>query len=118
MIPIEMAFFFYSSPTDKVVAFYPSPAGAAESLLDLQSWGEIIADNPILKEMQPDVEALLVNRTGYTSRHTEPEYFMVPIDECYKLVGLIRGNWRGLSGGTEVWLEIDKFFTELKNRSH
>jgi hypothetical protein len=41
----------------------------------------------------------------------------VPIDECYKLVGLIRGRWRGLSGGSEVWREIAAFFAALKNKA-
>jgi hypothetical protein len=41
----------------------------------------------------------------------------VPIDECYKLVGLIRAHWRGLSGGTEVWREIQSFFSALKKRA-
>jgi hypothetical protein len=61
--------------------------------------------------MEPDVEALLVNRVGSTH-----EYFLVPIDECYRLVGLIRANWRGLSGGTEVWKEMKDFFDGLKRK--
>ena len=43
--------------------------------------------------------------------------YRVPIDECYKLVGLIRTHWRGLSGGTEVWEEIGRFFDELRERA-
>ena len=35
MIPINMAFFFKSSPEGRVVAQYPSPAGATESQLSL-----------------------------------------------------------------------------------
>jgi hypothetical protein len=62
--------------------------------------------------METDVEALLVNRVG-----DGREYYIVPIDECYKLVGLIRTHWRGLSGGTEVWREISKFYANLKERS-
>ena len=58
---------------------------------------------PLLAEMEPDVEALLVNRVGHARGFAAPEYYVLPIDECYKLVGLIRANWRGLSGGTEVW---------------
>jgi hypothetical protein len=112
MIPIGMAFFFHSTPAGKTVTLYPSPAGATESLLDLESWDDIVADNPVLKEMEPDTEALLVNRVKGAS-----EYYIVPIDECYKLVGLIRAYWHGLSGGTEVWEEIGKFFGELKERS-
>jgi len=42
---------------------------------------------------------------------------MLPIDECYKLVGLIRMHWKGLSGGTDVWRELGEFFNSLKARS-
>jgi hypothetical protein len=112
MIPIQLAFFFDSTPAGRVLALYPSPAGPVESLLALDSWEEIVRDNPVLKELEPDVEALLIKRVGGLS-----EYYLVPIDECYKLVGLIRAHWRGLSGGTEVWREIGQFFARLKERS-
>jgi Family of unknown function (DUF5947) len=118
MIPIHLAFFFNSTPDGRVVALYPSPAGPTESLLGLESWEEIVKENPILKEMEPDVEALLVNRLGRDRGQAEPEYYLVPIDECYKLVGLIRARWRGLSGGKEVWDEIRQFFDDLKRRSN
>lgn len=117
MIPINMAFFFKSSLENRVVALYPSPAGATESLLALESWNEIVARNPILNEMEPDVEGLLVNRLGYSRGYSAAEYYMLPIDECYKLVGLIRMHWKGLSGGTEVWRELGEFFSSLKSRS-
>src|SRR5271156_6631302 len=65
LIPINMAFFFRSSVEGKVVALYPSPAGAVESLLSLDAWNEIEQENPILSQLQPDVEALLINRVGY-----------------------------------------------------
>ena len=113
MIPIEMAFFCYSTPHGKVMAYYPSPAGPMESLLLLDTWNDVVQENDILKEMRSDVEALLVNRVG-AARGVSPEYYVVPIDECYKLVGLIRMHWRGLSGGTEVWREVGNFFAELK----
>ncbi|HEY0407919.1 MAG TPA: DUF5947 family protein [Pyrinomonadaceae bacterium] len=112
MIPIQLAFFFNSSPAGRVVALYPSPAGPTESLLALDSWNEIVERNPILREMETDVEALLVKRVG-----GESEYYLVPVDECYKLVGLIRAHWRGLSGGTEVWREVGQFYASLKERS-
>lgn len=116
MIPIEMAFLFHSTPHGKVMAYYPSPAGATESLLSLETWNDVVQGNPVLHELQADVEALLVNRVG-TGRGVAPEYYSVPIDECYKLVGLIRMHWRGLSGGTEVWREVKNFFTELKYKA-
>jgi hypothetical protein len=117
MIPISMAFFFRSTPDARVVAFYPSPAGATESLLPLETWNDISIENPVLQEMEADVEALLVNRVGHARGFSAPEYYVLPIDQCYKLVGLIRANWRGLSGGAEVWQEISRFFAELKNRA-
>lgn len=116
MIPIEMAFLFYSTPHGKVMAYYPSPAGPTESLLSLDTWNDVVQENEILNELRSDVEALLVNRVG-AARGVKPEYYAVPIDECYKLVGLIRMHWRGLSGGTEVWREVGNFFKELKVKS-
>ena len=65
MMPINMAFFFKSTPQGRVVAMYPSPAGATESLLSFDTWDEIALENPVLQEMEADVEALLVNRIGH-----------------------------------------------------
>ena len=117
MVPIEMAFFFKSTPHGKVIALYPSPAGPTESLLSLETWVDIEQANPVLKTMEADVTALLVNRVGHNRGSVAAEYYLVPIDDCYKLVGLIRTHWRGLSGGTEVWREIGAFFTALKRRA-
>jgi hypothetical protein len=111
-LPIRMVFFFYSTPEQRTVALYPSPAGATESLLGLDSWKEIVESNPVLEKMKPDVEALLVNRI-----QSEHEYYLAPMDECFKLVGLIRANWRGFSGGAEAWQKIYSFFRELKSKS-
>jgi len=111
-VPVDMAFFFYSTPAERVVAFYPSPMGPTESLLKLSAWEELERCNPMLGGMERDVEALLVNRVLEAREH-----YLVPIDECYSLVGLIRMRWRGLSGGREVWEEIGRFFEELRERS-
>lgn len=111
-LPINLAFFVSSTPAGRVLALYPSPAGATESLLTLEAWQALVAEHPVLRELEPDVEALLVNRVGEAR-----EYYRVPIDECFKLVGLIRASWRGLSGGSEVWEEIVRFFDGLKERS-
>src|SRR5262249_60638815 len=94
------------------VAVYPSPAGGTESLLTLETWNQLEEENPVLRELEPDVEALLVNRVGRARDH-----YRVPIDACYRLVGLIRANWRGLSGGAEVWDEIRQFFDGLNQKS-
>jgi hypothetical protein len=112
-VPINLAFLFYSSSMDKMVAMYPSPAGATESLLSLDTWEMITAENPVLSRMAPDVEALLVNRVG-----AERTYYLAPIDTCYELVGLIRVHWRGLSGGDRVWQEIKDYFADLQKKSY
>ena len=62
-------------------------------------------------------KGLLVNRLGYSRGYSAAEYYLLPIDECYKLVGLIRMHWKGLSGGTEVWKELGEFFTNVKARA-
>jgi hypothetical protein len=111
-LPINLAFFFHSTRAGRVVAVYPSPAGGTESLLTLEAWQQLEEANPVLCELEPDVEALLVNRLGSAREH-----YRVPIDACYRLVGLIRSGWRGLSGGSEVWEEIGRFFSSLKQNS-
>jgi hypothetical protein len=107
-LPINLAFFFYSTPEKKMKALYPSPAGATESLLPLAAWNSLAERNPRLGTMQPDVEALLVNRVGI-----KREYYVVPIDVCFELVGIIRMHWRGLSGGDSVWQQVETFFGRL-----
>jgi len=111
-LPVNLAFFLHNSAAGRVAAVYPSPAGATEALPDMDAWQGLAAGNPVLAELEPDVEALLVNRVAQAR-----EYYRVGIDECYKLVGLLRMHWSGFSGGTVVWEEVARFFTDLKRRS-
>jgi hypothetical protein len=111
-IPINMAFFCRAGEAMEPSAFYPSPAGATQAHIDLHSWQQIVEQNPSLQRMEADVEALLVNRV------TRPyEYYIVPIDECYRLIGLIRTKWRGFSGGKDVWQAIAEFFVSLRKHA-
>ena len=111
-IPVNMAFFFMNSEMERMAGFYPSPAGATESLLPLGAWENVIAANPGFSSATPDVEALLLRRA-----EERTACYLVPIDACYELVGLVKMHWRGFSGGEVVWNEIDRFFTTLEERS-
>jgi hypothetical protein len=108
-LPINLAFFFFSTPAGRMIALYPSPAGATESLLPLETWSMLVGANPVLGAMEPDLEALLVNRVGEAR-----DYLIAPIDVCFELAGLIRLHWRGLHGGDEVWRKIGEFLSRLK----
>jgi Family of unknown function (DUF5947) len=76
-----------------------------------------VAGNPPLAAMDTDVEALLVNRLGASRGFAQHRYFLVPIDQCFKLVGLVRSNWRGLSGGQELWRMLSVYFADLNARA-
>jgi hypothetical protein len=110
-LPVGLAFFLHSSAAGRPLAVYPSPAGPTEAALPAEDWEALAEDNPVLRALEPDVEALLVNRVGAAREH-----YRVGVDECYKLVGLLRAHWRGLSGGDAVWEEIGRFFKDLANR--
>jgi hypothetical protein len=92
-IPVTMAFFFYNSALGRVVAGYPSPGGATECELDLAAWDRLTAAYPLLAALAPDVEAIFVSAR---------EVFLIPIDECYSLVGELRLRWQGFDGGAEA----------------
>jgi hypothetical protein len=107
-IPIGLAFFLVSEVAGGVGALYPSPAGATESELYLEAWNELVAANPILADLEPEVEALVVNRL------VDPHAFaIVPIDRCYELVGRIKATWEGISGGDAVQNAVEAFFARL-----
>jgi hypothetical protein len=123
-VPVSLAFFFHNSALGRVVAHYPSPAGATESLLDLAAWDAVAAASPLVAAMEPDVEALVVRRRGQgpTARRDAAagdfdEAFLVPIDACYELVGRVRMHWTGFGGGPEARAAIAEFFDRLRARS-
>ncbi|MCU1455425.1 MAG: hypothetical protein JWN46_3571 [Acidimicrobiales bacterium] len=111
-IPVSTAFFFFNSALGSVAAFYPSPAGATESLLPLDAWDRLVTDNDLLQTIEPDVEALLVRRDA-----EHEEAYLVPIDACYELVGELRRLWKGFDGGTEAHEALDAFFSRMAERA-
>ena len=113
-IPVGLAFCFRNTVQERVVAFYPGPAGATESELPLAAWDRVLAANRGLETMLPDVEALLVR----ADRHDDGfSAHVVPIDACYQLVGRMRLTWRGFDGGQEARTALAEFFADVERRS-
>jgi hypothetical protein len=108
-IPIGLAFFMHSTVTNCIVAMYPSPAGATESELHFETWSRLAEMNPVLRDLEPDAEALIVNRTS-----DPPAFAIAPIDRCYMLVGLVKASWEGISGGAGMERAIEAYFEELR----
>jgi hypothetical protein len=107
-VPVDLAFVVYTSPTEQAVAFYPSPLGVTRHALAPDAWAELQSTHPLLATLSADVEALLVRRT-----RGHRQLWLVPIDDCYRLVARIRAHWSGFQGGDEVWRQIDEFFEQL-----
>jgi hypothetical protein len=109
-IPVRIAFLLRHG--GQWAAFYPSPAGATQSLLALDSWADVVAANPVFAEAEPDVEAVLVQRAecGF-------EAFLVPVTACYELVARVRMSWKGFDGGDGAREQIAGFFAALRERA-
>ena len=120
-IPVGVAFFFTNSDLGRTVAFYPGPAGATESELDLKVWDAIGGADSRAALLADDVEALLVRvpdadavQNGEMPR---PQTYLVPIDACYEFVGRLRMVWRGFDGGQQAREFIDDFFARVDARA-
>ena len=111
-IPVLPVFVFVNSDLDRAVACYPSPAGATESLLDLDGWTSLQQRYPLLRTPAADVEAVYVTRgdAGLAA-------YLVPIDACFAMVGMLRSNWRGPHGGAEARRATAAFVQDLHERS-
>jgi Fe-S cluster biogenesis protein NfuA/nitrite reductase/ring-hydroxylating ferredoxin subunit len=108
-IPIGLAFMMKSSLEGQTIALYPSPAGVTEAELDVLAWTRMTADNPVLEDLAPDAEALIVNRLA-----DPPVHVIAPLDDCYRLVGMIKSRWTGINGGPELSATVDEFFAGLR----
>jgi hypothetical protein len=118
-IPVGLAFLFRNSVQNRIIAFYPGPAGATESELPLAAWDSVVAANPQLGVLERDVEALLIRAPGHTRGEESGDYTcnVVPIDACYELVGQLRQLWRGFDGGTDAHAAMEAFFANVSARS-
>lgn len=111
-IPVGVAFFFRNAALDRLVALYPSPAGATESELDAETWQTVLGAGRLAPLLEPDVEALLLRR-----EQGRTDCYLVPIDACYELVGRMRLLWTGFDGGAEARAALADFFAEVGRRA-
>jgi hypothetical protein len=110
-VPVGLVF-FVPRADGAVTAQGPSPAGAMRWEVDAAAWQRLAGTCPQLASVEPEVEALLVNTV-----HGLDHHWIVPIDDCYRMVALVRREWRGLSGGGRVWPAVERFFEDLTERS-
>jgi hypothetical protein len=111
-VPVGLVF-FVKQRDGRVLGHYPSPLGTTESEVDAGAWRAVEARSPELAALLPRVEAFLV-WTG--NPRDGGSQWVVPVDDCFRLVALIRRHWTGMSGGSAVWREISRFFDELGRR--
>ena len=106
-VPVGLAFLSRTT-SGEVLAAYPGPAGATMAGVNRDAWNSVVARHPDLQDLEPDVEAWLVNRIA-----AEPLQYRVSIDHCYRLAGLVRSRWTGIGGGPPVAEAIAQFFQAL-----
>jgi hypothetical protein len=108
-VPVGLAFFVRQTD-GSVLAHYPSPLGTTQSSIEPEAWHAAEQSSPPLASMKPRVEAYLVRTSTVIDRD---EHWILPVDDCFRLVAVIRRHWTGMAGGTVLWREVAKFFTHL-----
>ena len=89
-IPIGLAFFIDSSGHRRRGRALSEPRGGDRVGDRAETWNRLRTLNPVLMGLEPDAEALIVNRMV-----DPPQHAIAPIDECYRLVGLVKVTGRG-----------------------
>ncbi|MFF7073851.1 DUF5947 family protein [Streptomyces pseudovenezuelae] len=109
-VPVGLVF-FVPRADGTVTAEGPSPAGAMRWEIDAAAWQRLASASPQLASVETDVEALLVNTV-----HGNDHHWIVPVDDCYRMIAVVRREWRGLSGGGRIWPAVERFFEDLTER--
>ncbi len=110
-VPIRLACFVRRT-AQEVECIYPSPAGPVRSALGSEATALLTQHYPSVAELLLDVEAIVVCAVGERRAAVR-----VPVDECFRLVGLVRRYFRGASGGAPWWSALEEWMTELAQRS-
>jgi hypothetical protein len=87
-------------------AVYPSVAGAVTTRLDASAFALLESKSDVIATLSPRVEALLVRADPPRERA-----YLVPLDVCYRLIGLLR------AGTGEAERTVERFFDELDARA-
>jgi len=110
-VPVQIAFVVLDDAGVATVR-YPGPAGITRADVGDLAWTELLDEAPELVQLEPEVEAMLVrDRQGRSTR------YVVPIDDCFRLVAVMRQSWVGITGGDEMWSAVDQWFDDLAARS-
>ncbi len=112
-IPVDLLVVFVDGTGRAVDAMHPGPAGIVEALVPQSGWHALVQANPVLSTLSPGVEGLVIYRAPI-ARALAPVCLAVPVDRCYALLHLLRGAWRGLAGGPDLWQEVDRFVADLQ----
>lgn len=112
-VPVGLFFLCRRTNPARWVGFFPGALGPAEAEVDQAACAALAARSKLVATLEPDVEALLIRR----ERSGAESAYAVPIDECYRLTGLLRQFHRGFDGGDEARAVLEDFFAELARRS-
>jgi hypothetical protein len=86
-IPVRLVFIVASAVHARVFALYPNAAGISETVIATAPWDAFVRANPVLAEIEPDVQGLLIDGV---SGHCH--CYRASIDVCHRLAGLMRGT--------------------------
>ena len=111
-IPVRLAFIVYPSHLGRWVALLPGPAGVTEAEINPAAWAAVLRESALAASVERDVEALLVRGR----RDGRLECFAAPVDVCYELTAVTRTASRGVDGGDDARVAIEKFFARLTSR--
>jgi hypothetical protein len=91
-VPVRLAFVAPSRLHARIFATYPNAGGATESVVPDAAWAELVTVFPVLADVEPELEGLLIDHIGGRT-----DCFIATIDVCHRVIGLLRGK-----SGTEL----------------
>lgn len=115
-VPVDLAFVVLQAEGTGTVV-YPGAAGPVVAPIAAERAAWLASELPALRELTPEVEALLVDRRVVDRREPRDRVLVLPLDEAYRLAGVLRRGWRGLSGGPELARELLRLLSELEGRA-